>query len=124
MQLLVNKLKDSQSIDLLVLKEVIQRMTGVEVLQDMSNDQIAASGGGDVLRAEAFTFDKSGSAKSLAKVRAKPKRPPECRPPRAAAATARRTARRWLKRENPSCGVRERPFRGWYTYHANTESSV
>jgi hypothetical protein len=40
MQLLVNKLKDSQSIDLLVLKEVIGRMTGVDVLQDMSDDQV------------------------------------------------------------------------------------
>jgi hypothetical protein len=40
LQLVVNKLKDSQSIDLLVLKEVIGRMTGVDVLQDMSDDQV------------------------------------------------------------------------------------
>ena len=91
MQLLVNKLKDSQSIDLLVLKEVIGRMTGVEVLQDMSNEQIAATAGGEVLRAEALTFDKSGSAKSLAKVRAAPLRPPG-RKPRSTAAPVQRSS--------------------------------
>ncbi|KAK3257881.1 hypothetical protein CYMTET_33047 [Cymbomonas tetramitiformis] len=67
MQLLCNQLKNNQSIDLLVLKEVLAKMTGVEVLSDLSDDQVAAMAGGEQLRTEALTFTMTGSAKSLQK---------------------------------------------------------
>ena len=42
LQYLVNTLKDNQSLDLLVLKELITRMTGKESLEDMSDAQVEA----------------------------------------------------------------------------------
>ena len=43
LQYLVNTLKDNQSLDLLVLKELITRMTGNEALEDMSDAQARMS---------------------------------------------------------------------------------
>jgi THO complex subunit 2 len=50
LQYLVNTLKDNQSLDLLVLKELITRMTGKESLEDMSDAQVEAMAGGETLR--------------------------------------------------------------------------
>ena len=58
LQYLANALKDDQSVDLLVLKELIARMTGCEALEDMSDAQIEAMAGGETLRAEAVVGAK------------------------------------------------------------------
>lgn len=44
--------KDGQSIDLLVLKELIAKMGGIEIIEELSDAQIEAQGGGETLRAE------------------------------------------------------------------------
>ena len=50
------------SYDLLILREVVQRMAGVEVTEEMTGDQIEAMGGGELLKQEvrrlwtAFSF--------------------------------------------------------------------
>ena len=48
-------LRDDQSLDLLVLKEIILRATGSEALEDLSDAQIDAMAGGPILRAEAVS---------------------------------------------------------------------
>ena len=58
LQYLANALKDDQSVDLLVLKELIARMTGCEALEDMSDAQIEAMAGGETLRQEAVVGAK------------------------------------------------------------------
>ena len=52
---LVCTLRDDQSLDLLVLKEIILRATGSEALEDLSDAQIDAMAGGPILRAEAVS---------------------------------------------------------------------
>ena len=67
LQYLVNTLKDNQSLDLLVLKELITRMTGSEALEDVSESQAQAMAGGDVLRSEAINFNNATPPKARAK---------------------------------------------------------
>ena len=55
LQYLVCTLRDDQSLDLLVLKEIILRATGSEALEDLSDAQIDAMAGGPILRAEAVS---------------------------------------------------------------------
>jgi THO complex subunit 2 len=52
LQYLVNGLKKNQSLDLLVLKEVLARMGGVDTVEQMSLGQIESRASGDTLRAE------------------------------------------------------------------------
>ena len=40
------------SYDLAILREVIQKMAGIEVSEEMTNDQLLASCGGELLRQE------------------------------------------------------------------------
>lgn len=40
------------SYDLAILREVIQKMAGIEVSEDMTNDQLLAMCGGELLRQE------------------------------------------------------------------------
>lgn len=40
------------SFDLLVLKEVVQKMSGVETSEDMTSSQLEALAGGELLKAE------------------------------------------------------------------------
>ena len=63
----MNTLKDNQSLDLLVLKELITRMTGSEALEDVSESQAQAMAGGDVLRSEAINFNNATPPKARAK---------------------------------------------------------
>ena len=67
LQYLVNTLKDNQSLDLLVLKELITRMTGKESLEDMSDAQVEAMAGGETLRSEAINFNNDMAPKARAK---------------------------------------------------------
>lgn len=58
----LNNLVDSQSIilikislnslDLLILKEVCQKMTGVDASEEMTDEQLEAMAGGELLRSE------------------------------------------------------------------------
>lgn len=40
------------SLDLLILKEVVQKMTGIEAAEEMTVEQIGAMCGGELLRGE------------------------------------------------------------------------
>ena len=40
------------SLDLLILREVVQKMAGVEAVEDMTEEQLSAMAGGELLRAE------------------------------------------------------------------------
>lgn len=42
----------SASFDLLVLKEVVQKMSGIEISEDMTSSQLEALAGGELLKAE------------------------------------------------------------------------
>lgn len=52
LQYVSNQLKSKQGLDLLLLKEVVQKMTGVEAAEEMTTEQLDAMGGGELLRAE------------------------------------------------------------------------
>lgn len=38
--------------DLLILKEVVQKMTGIEATEEMTQEQLQAMSGGELLRSE------------------------------------------------------------------------
>ena len=44
------------SFDLLVLKEVVQKMSGVETSEDMTLSQLEALAGGELLKAEVYMY--------------------------------------------------------------------
>ena len=46
-------MQDNNSLDLLVLKEVVAKMGGIEVVEDLTGHQLQAQAGGEALRFEA-----------------------------------------------------------------------
>lgn len=52
LQYVTNQLKAGKSSDLLVLREVVQKMSGIEISEEVTMDQIEALAGGEMLRAE------------------------------------------------------------------------
>lgn len=52
LQYLVNRLKDDDSLDLLVLKELIAKMGGIETVEEITDSQLEAQAGGDTLKGE------------------------------------------------------------------------
>ena len=40
------------SLDLLILKEIVQKMAGIEAAEEMTSDQLDAMAGGDLLKNE------------------------------------------------------------------------
>jgi len=52
LQYVSNQLKAKQCLDLLLLKEIVQKMTGIEAAEDMTADQLDAMAGGELLRGE------------------------------------------------------------------------
>jgi THO complex subunit 2 len=50
---IVNQLKSQNSIDLLVLRELISKMAGIEIVEDMTDAQYEALAGGETLKIEA-----------------------------------------------------------------------
>ena len=57
LQYISNQLKANQSLDLLLLKEIVQKMTGIEAAEEMTTEQLDAMGGGELLRGEVrYTF--------------------------------------------------------------------
>lgn len=47
----------SSSFDLLILKEVVQKMAGIEITNDMTSEQLEAMTGGEQLKAEVRWFN-------------------------------------------------------------------
>ncbi|XP_015792338.1 THO complex subunit 2 [Tetranychus urticae] len=58
LQFIANQLKAEKSLDLLILKEIIQKMAGIEASEEMTNEQLAAMSGGELLRAEGGYFNQ------------------------------------------------------------------
>ena len=52
LQYVANQLKSKQSLDLLLLKEIVQKMTGIEAAEEMTAEQLDAMAGGELLRGE------------------------------------------------------------------------
>lgn len=47
------------SFDLLILKEVVQKMAGIEITDEMTSEQLEAMTGGEQLKAEVYGFEHS-----------------------------------------------------------------
>lgn len=56
LQYVANQLKAGKSFDLLVLKEVVQKMSGIEISEEVTAAQLEALSGGELLRAEVNMF--------------------------------------------------------------------
>lgn len=65
-QYVINQLKNKKSYDLLILQEIVQKMTGIEVLSEVSDLQLEALAGGDLLRQEAGYFNPIRNIKKCA----------------------------------------------------------
>lgn len=52
LQYVANQLKAGKSFDLLVLREIIQNMSGVETTTGLTKEQLEALAGGDLLKQE------------------------------------------------------------------------
>ena len=63
LQFVANQLKSEKCLDLLILKEIVQKMTGIETSEEMTNDQLAALSGGELLRAEGGYFNQVRNTK-------------------------------------------------------------
>lgn len=57
LQFIANQLKAEKSLDLLVLKEIVQKMAGIEATEEMTDEQLSALSGGELLRAEGGYFN-------------------------------------------------------------------
>lgn len=58
LQFIANQLKSEKSLDLFVLKEIVNKMAGIEATDQMTNDQLAALSGGELLRQEGGYFNQ------------------------------------------------------------------
>ncbi|KAK0079733.1 hypothetical protein PV325_000884 [Microctonus aethiopoides] len=63
LQYVANQLKAQKSLDLLILKEIVQKMAGVEAAEEMTADQLDAMAGGDLLKNEAGYFSQVRNTK-------------------------------------------------------------
>ncbi|KAK2503524.1 hypothetical protein MC885_006227 [Smutsia gigantea] len=63
LQYVANQLKAGQSSDLLILKEVVQKMAGIEITEEMTMEQLEAMTGGEQLKAEGGYFGQMRSTK-------------------------------------------------------------
>ena len=63
LQYVANQLKNKKSLDLLILKEIVLKMSGIEASEEMTNEQIDAMAGGDLLRQEAGSFNQIKNTK-------------------------------------------------------------
>ncbi|KAK2490112.1 hypothetical protein MC885_011648 [Smutsia gigantea] len=63
LQYVANQLKAGQSSDLLILKEVVQKMAGIEITEEMTMEQLEAMTGGEQLKAKAGYFGQMRSTK-------------------------------------------------------------
>ncbi|XP_047126503.1 THO complex subunit 2 isoform X2 [Hydra vulgaris] len=58
LQYIANQLKDENSLDLLVLKEVVQKMSGVEANDEITPQQLDALSGGELMKSEGAYFSQ------------------------------------------------------------------
>ncbi|XP_057313993.1 THO complex subunit 2-like [Hydractinia symbiolongicarpus] len=58
LQYIANQLKAGKSLDLLVLKEVVQKMSGVESNDDITPQQLEALSGGEMIKSEGAYFSQ------------------------------------------------------------------
>ncbi|KAK5643842.1 hypothetical protein RI129_007687 [Pyrocoelia pectoralis] len=63
LQYVANQLKAQKSLDLLILKEIVQKMAGVESAEDLTIDQLNAMAGGELLKSEAGYFSQVRNTK-------------------------------------------------------------
>ena len=63
LQYVANQLKSKRSLDLLILKEVVLKMSGIEAAEEMTDEQIDAMAGGEILRQEAGSFNQIKNTK-------------------------------------------------------------
>ncbi|XP_063413325.1 THO complex subunit 2-like isoform X1 [Mytilus trossulus] len=63
MQYVANQLKAGKSFDLLILREIVQKMAGVEMSEEITNDQLEAMSGGELLRQEGGYFTQVRNTK-------------------------------------------------------------
>lgn len=59
---LLSDTKLLSSLDLLILKEVVQKMTGIEATEEMTLEQLNAMSGGELLRSEVIHKSNSSIA--------------------------------------------------------------
>ena len=50
LQYITNTLKSGQSLQLLLLRDLVTKMAGIELLEDVSRDQLEAQAGGETLK--------------------------------------------------------------------------
>ncbi|CAB0008239.1 unnamed protein product [Nesidiocoris tenuis] len=62
----MEQLRCNRSIELLILKEILHKMTGIEITDDMTQHQIDSLSGGELLRAEAGYFVQQQNFKKTA----------------------------------------------------------
>lgn len=58
LQFVTNQLKIGKCLDLLILKEIVQKMTGIETTEEMTDEQLEALSGGELLKSEGSTFNQ------------------------------------------------------------------
>ncbi|XP_046906412.1 THO complex subunit 2 [Hypomesus transpacificus] len=63
LQYVTNQLKAGKSFDLLILKEVVQKMAGIEITDEMTLEQLEAMTGGEQLKAEGGYFGQIRNTK-------------------------------------------------------------
>uniref|UniRef100_A0A3B3VA06 THO complex subunit 2 n=1 Tax=Poecilia latipinna TaxID=48699 RepID=A0A3B3VA06_9TELE len=63
LQYVTNQLKAGKSFDLLILKEVVQKMAGIEITDEMTSEQLEAMTGGEQLKAEGGYFGQIRNTK-------------------------------------------------------------
>lgn len=63
LQFIANQLKAERNLDLLILKEIVNKMAGIEATEEMTNEQLAALAGGELLRAECGYFNQVRNTK-------------------------------------------------------------
>ncbi|XP_075972929.1 THO complex subunit 2-like protein isoform X2 [Anticarsia gemmatalis] len=63
LQFVANRLKAQQSQDLLILKEIVQKMAGIEAAEEITSDQLDAMAGGELLKGEAGYFSQVRNTK-------------------------------------------------------------
>ncbi|GAB6023947.1 THO complex subunit 2 [Chamberlinius hualienensis] len=63
LQYVANNLKAEKSLDLIILKEIVQKMAGIETMEEITDDQLLAMTGGELLRAEGGYFSQIRNTK-------------------------------------------------------------
>uniref|UniRef100_A0A2K5CJY7 THO complex subunit 2 n=1 Tax=Aotus nancymaae TaxID=37293 RepID=A0A2K5CJY7_AOTNA len=63
LQYVANQLKAGKSFDLLILKEVVQKMAGIDITEEMTMEQLEAMTGGEQLKAEGGYFGQIRNTK-------------------------------------------------------------